>query len=292
MMENANSDFLNLRRLDIFFEFDEEQNIFYLRRVIAKDGLIHLPKNYSKVETQKEEKRPPSSDDFDEEQESGELPDFHLGEVNLSNLTFIAKQEYKLHKLQIKKLVLAKDKLDIKKFSLRTENTRMILKTANNKLHFVGWHRENPNEPKHKVKLAMGKLADGDMQAILKSTWFDAALHYSDANENFRMKYIRRLEKNKLKLPPISKFNFDFASNEGEFYIGDHRYQSKLNMDSGIVFENKDPSFPLYFDIDGLKLGLIGKPLTAGELGKLWFGPRRLTASELAYLSEYVLDQD
>ncbi|MFK7825361.1 MAG: hypothetical protein AB8G05_14495 [Oligoflexales bacterium] len=295
MVEEASSNWLTLKHLDISFDYDEESNIISFSKILAEDGVFNLPSSSRKNRrSPKIERKSPEAEGFDKDKDQNQeleaLPDIRIEKMNLSNLTFKSRKIYKLHKLQIKDFFLSEKQIDIKKFALRTENIRIILKKAAEKLHFIGWHREKSNLPKQKVKLVLSEQEDGKKQAILNSTWFDAAIYYANLDHKFEIKYIRRLDKNNLKLPPISKFKFDFNLDEGEFYIGEHRYESKLNLDSGIIFENSDTSFPLYLDIDGLKFGLNHGTLTAQDLGKLWFGRAKLTNSEEAYLSNYIIE--
>ncbi|NRA44882.1 MAG: hypothetical protein HRU09_08005 [Oligoflexales bacterium] len=290
-LENASSEWLSLKRLDISFDYDEELKIIYFRKIIAEDGVIDLPKGtVSKGNNRKrdERHREPSSDDQYGDQ-SEQLPTLHVENVKIRNIRFRARENYTLDHLIVKEFILGEDELDLKKFSFQSENLRLAFKKATKKLFVYGWHRENIDQAKQKVRIMLSQGERGDKKVIVKSSWFDAALYYTSLSNQFEFKYIRRLDKNQLKFPPISKFKYDFGLDQGELHIGKNRFKTRLNSQSGIVFESTDKSFPLYFDVDGFKFGLIGRQLSSEQLGELWFGQTRLSPSQKTYLSDYVV---
>ena len=292
VMENASADWLSLKRLDISFDYDEDLDTFYLKKFLARDGYIELPKSSRRKKGPQPSENSRETQKFNEEQDSDfeDLPNLHVNTVQIRNIKLKAEQELKLHHLQIKDLSLNSEHLDISKFSLRTENTRLILKKAVKKLFFYGWTRHDKDTPKQNIKILLTNKDNGDKHAVFKSSMFDAALYYKHMNQNFKIKYIRRLGKSELKLPPISSFKFDFSVNKGEFYVGQNLYQSKLNTRKGIIFESEDHSFPLYFDLNGFKLGLKGKNLSYEQLGELWFGHSKLNEAQKEYLSNYIVN--
>lgn len=280
----------NLKRLHATYEYDSELNIFHIKKLFAANGTLRLQESpgLDKKST-RDENTEKKYEEMESDLDSGEFPSFKVDNLKIENIKIVGAQNFSLNKLIMKNLVISEEEFNIEKFSLHTKNIRAILKKAGENMFFKGWYRTNIKGEKQKFKLAVSSEYDGEKNAKLISPWFDASLLHHSSKNMFKLNYIRKLGRNDLKLPPISKFSYDFALNSGEFHIGKNQYRSTVSENSSLVFVNKDDNFPLFINLNGLNFGLAGGELTAEQLGMLWFEKNQMTDEELSYISGYLV---